>query len=94
MNIDKMVNDLIEAQEAIGEPISITRKTEVKDEVHNSCSGSGTDLIVLQMSAISELFEKLASDIPNSAAKALRFAILSTIEKSLNEILDNKPTIH
>ena len=94
MNIDKMVHELIRAQEDIGEPISITRKTEVKDEVHNACSGSGADLLALQMAAISELFEKLANDIPESAAKALKRAILSTIEKSLDETLDNKPTIH
>lgn len=94
MNIDKMVDDLIKAQEAIGEPITITRKTEVKDEVHNACSGSGTDLIVLQIAAISELFESLASNIPDSATRSLKRAILSTIEKSLDEIIDNKPTIH
>lgn len=94
MNIDKMVDDLIKAQESIGEPITITRKTEVKDEVHNACSGSGTDLIVLQIAAISELFESLASNIPDSATRSLKRAILNTIEKSLDEIIDNKPTIH
>lgn len=94
MNIDKMVHDLIKAQEAINEPITITRKTEVKDEIHNSCSGSGADLIVLQLAAISELFGKLSSNIPDSATRSLKRAILSTIEKSLDEIIDNKPTIH
>lgn len=94
MNIDKMVDDLIKAQESIGEPITITRKTEVKDEIHNSCSGSGADLIVLQIAAISELFESLASNIPDSATRSLKRAILSTIEKSIDEIIDNKPTIH
>lgn len=94
MNIDKMVHDLIKAQEAIDEPITITRKTEVKDEIHNSCSGSSTDLIILQMAAISELFEQLASDIPKYSARALKSAILSTIEQSFDEILDSKPTIH
>ena len=94
MNIDKMVDDLIKAQELIGEPITITRKTEVKDEVHNACSDSGADLIVLQIAAISELFERLVNDIPNSEARALRSAILSTIKKDFDEILGDKPTIH
>ena len=94
MNIDKMVDDLIKAQEAIGEPITITRKTEVKDEIHNSCSGSGADLIVLQLAAISELFENLVNDIPNSEARALRSAILSAIKKEFDAVVDDKPTIH
>ncbi|MGO3282464.1 MAG: hypothetical protein ACTIKC_06715 [Psychrobacter sp.] len=94
MNIEKMVDDLIEAQLAIDEPITITRKTEVKGEVHNSCSGSGVDLMSLQLAAISELFERLVNDITNSDARVLRSVILSTIEKSLDETLDDKPTIH
>lgn len=94
MNIDKMVDDLIKAQEAIGEPISIARKTGQENEIHNACSGSGADLIILQMAAISELFEQLASDIPNYSARALKSAILSTIEQSFDEIIDSKPTIH
>lgn len=94
MNIDKMVDDLIKAQEDIDEPIYIVRKTDREDEIHNSCSGSGADLIVLQLAAISELFGTLSSEIPKSSARALKSAILSTIEKSLDEIIDNKPTIH
>ena len=94
MNIDKMVGDLIKAQEAIGEPITITRKTDQGDELHNACSGSGADLIVLQIAAISELFERLVNDIPNSESRALRSAILSTIKKDFDEILGDKPTIH
>ena len=94
MNIEKMVDDLIKAQEAIDEPITITRKTDQEDEIHNACSGSGTDLIVLQVAAISELFESLASNIPDSETRSLKRAILSTIEKSLNAAIDNKPTIH
>ena len=94
MNIDKMVDDLIKAQEAIGEPITITRKTDQGDELHNACSGSGVDLIVLQIAAISELFERLVNDIPNSESRALRSAILSTIKKDFDEILGDKPTIH
>lgn len=93
MNIDKMVDDLIKAQEAIDEPIYIVRKTDREDEIHNSCSGSGADLIVLQLAAISELFETISSEIPKSSARALKSAILSTIEKSLDEVLDDKPTI-
>ena len=92
MNIDKMVDDLIKAQEAIGEPITVTRKTGVKDEIHNSCSGSWVDLIALQLAAISELFERLANDISNSESRALRSAILSTIKKDFDEILaTNQP---
>ena len=94
MNIEEMVHELIKAQEAIGEPISIIRKTEVEDEIHNSCSGSGVDLLILQMAGISELFEKLASDMPNSAAMALKRATLSTIEESFDKTIGNKPTIH
>lgn len=94
MNIEKMVDDLIKAQEAINEPIYIIRKTDREDEIHNSCSGSGADLIFLQLAAISELFENLVNDIPNSSAMALRSAILSTIEKDFDEILGDKPTIH
>lgn len=94
MNIDKMVDDLIKAQEAIDEPITITRKTEVKDEIHNSCSGSGADLIVLQIAAISELFGKLASDMTDSESRFLKRAILSTIEQKFDDTIDNKPTIH
>ena len=94
MNIDKMVDDLIKAQEAIGEPITITRKTDQEDEVHNACSGSGVDLIVLQIAAISELFESLANNTPDSETRSLKRAILSTIEKSLDAVIDDKPTIH
>lgn len=94
MNIDKMVYDLVKAQEAIGKPISIVRKTDQEDEIHNSCSGSGMELLVLQTAAISQLFERLASDIPASEARALRSAIISTIEQNFDKIIDSKPTIH
>lgn len=94
MNIEKMVDDLIKAQEAIDEPIYIVRKTDREDEIHNSCYGSGLGLLVLQVSAISELFETISSDNPNSSARVLKSVILSAIEKSLDAILDNKPTIH
>ena len=94
MNIEKMVDDLIKAQEAIDEPIYIIRKTDREDEIHNSCYGSGLGLLVLQVSAISELFETISSDNPKSSARVLKSVILSTIEKSLDAIIDNKPTIH
>ena len=94
MNIEKMVDDLIKAQEAIDEPIYIVRKTDREDEIHNSCYGSGLGLLTLQVSAISELFETISSDNPKSSARVLKSVILSTIEKSLDAIIDNKPTIH
>lgn len=94
MNIDKMVHELIKAQEVIGEPISIVRKTGQEDEVHNACAGSGSDLLVLQMAAISDLFERLSSGIPNSAARVLKSTIISTIEQNFDKKIGNKPTIH
>ena len=45
MNIEKMVDDLIKAQEAIDEPIYIVRKTDREGEIHNSCYGSGLGLL-------------------------------------------------
>lgn len=94
MNIDKMVDDLIKAQEAIDEPIYIVRKTDREDEIHNSCYGSGVGLLVLQVSAISNLFDKLVEDTSNQNAKVLKRTILKTIEQSLDAVIDDKPTIH
>lgn len=94
MNIEKMVDDLIKAQEAIDEPISIVRKTDREDEIQNSCYGSGIGLLTLQVSAIGSLFDKLIDATPSQDAKVLKRAILKTIEQSLDAVIDDKPTIH
>ena len=99
MNIDKMVSELIKAQEAIGEPITISRKTGEANEIHNACSGQGLDLMSLQIAAISELFETMANDMNGREAKAVGNALISTITDQIEATLANKnahqaPNIH
>lgn len=95
MNIDKMVEELIEAQEAIGEPISIVRKTEREDEIHAVCSGSGVELLTLQTSALSDTFRAITADLSEIEVRALKNAILTSIEQSLDaELEKTQPTKH
>lgn len=99
MNIDKMVSDLIKAQQEIGEPITISRKTENTDQIHNACSGAGLDLMTLQIAAISELFENMANDLNSRETKAVGMALISAITDQIQQTIDSKnahqaPNIH
>lgn len=90
MNTEKMVAKLIKAQEAINEPIIITIKTAVKDEVYNSFSGDGSALLTLQMLAMGEIFEAVSADIGLSHSIALKKALLKTLEMSIDETIERK----
>lgn len=99
MNIDKMVSDLIKAQQEIGEPITISRKTGKADEIHNACSGAGLDLMTLQITAISELFENMANDLSSRETKAVGMALISAVTDQIQQTIDSKnahqaPNIH
>lgn len=99
MNIDKMVSDLIKAQQEIGEPITISRKTGEADEIHNSYSGAGLELMTLQIAAISELFENMANDLSGRETKAVGMALISAVTDQIQKTIDSKnahqaPNIH
>lgn len=99
MNIDKMVSDLIKAQQEIGEPITISRKTGEADEIHNACSGAGLDLMTLQLAAVSEFFENLANDLNGRETKAVGMALISAVTDQIQQTIDSKnahqaPNIH
>ncbi len=99
MSIDKMVSELIQAQKEIGEPITISRKTEKTDEIHNAYSGAGLDLITLQIAAITDLFENMIGEMDDREAKVVGNALVSSITAQIEKKIADKsaceaPNIH